>query len=486
MIGTEGWSAELPLLVVVEIERFKRGVFDMITIHDGVKHQKQEQALKVLMSNDYSEFLYGGAAGGAKSWTGATWLLFMCLLYPGTRYFVGRSELKSLRDSTALTFSKVFRAYGITQNLYKYNGSDNYYIFYNGSRIDFLSLERKPSDPFYERLGSLEYTSGWIEEAGEVCFDAYDTLRTRTNRQLNDMYGIKAKLFITCNPKKNWMFRIFYEPWKKGILGEKKYYMPCLVQENPFIDSGYIDKLREIGDKVKKERLLFGNWDYEDNPNALCQYDDICAIFGNKIAIEDGVYYLTADIARFGSDKARILVWNGYNIVDVRSFDTSSMPEVEQCILHYQQIYHISPSRCIADEDGIGGGVIDHCGIIGFRNNASPLVEPTGYIKENYVNLQTQCGYRLAKHINNHDIGFKPNLVSEEEKEQIVLELEQLQTWNSDSDGRLQLKPKAQIKEDIGHSPDWRDAILMRCYFDYANISVPNDIEKKLSNLINI
>lgn len=482
-MGARVWKAELSTLVAFEMEYFKRKDFDFITMREGRKHNKQEMALNLLVDNDHSEFLYGGAAGGAKSWTGATWLLFMCLLYPGTRYFVGRAVLKRLMESTLPTFYKVFRAYGITDKMYSFNGSYNYFQFYNGSRIDFIALAKSPSDPFFETLGSIEYTSGWIEEAGEVCFDAYDTLRTRINRQMNDEYGIFGKLFITCNPKKNWMFRIFYEPWKKGLLSEKKYYMPCLVQENPFIDSGYIDKLKEIGDKVKKERLLFGNWDYEDNPNALCQYDDICAIFDNKIAVENGVYYLTADIARFGSDKCRIMVWNGYNVVDIRSFDTSSMPEVEQCILHLQSIYHIPASQCIADEDGIGGGVVDHCGIIGFRNNASPMVEPTGNTKENYINLQTQCGYRLAKHINNHDIGFKSELISEEEKEQIVLEIEQLQTWNSDTDGRLQLKPKAQIKEDIGHSPDWRDAMLMRCYFDYANTVVPEDIEKRLSNL---
>lgn len=412
---------EIPSIVIAETELFRRGKFDFITVRDGVKHEKQEAALKTLTDTVHGEFLYGGAAGGAKSWTGATWELFMALAYPETRYFVGRAELKSLRDSTALTFNKVFKAYRITPDVYRYNGSDNYYQFYNGSRIDFLSLQRLPSDPFFESLGSKEYTSGWIEEAGEVCFDAYDTLRTRINRQLNDEYGILGKLFVTCNPKKNWMFRLFYEPWKKGILDPKKCYMPCLVQENPFIDSGYIDKLREIGDKVKKQRLLYGDWDYEDNPNALCQYDDICAIFGNKIAIRSGNYYLTADIARFGSDSARILVWDGYTVIDLQCFETSSTVEVERCILHYQRKYHIPNSRCIADEDGLGGGVVDHTGCIGFRNGSSPMVEPTEFTRENYANLQTQCGYRLAEHINNHDVGFEPSLVSEESDFSFIL-----------------------------------------------------------------
>lgn len=472
------------MLVSAEVELFKRGLYDFITVHDDRKHEKQELALQVLVDNEHSEFLYGGAAGGAKSWTGATWLTFMCLSYPGTRYFAGRAVLKSLMESTLPTFYKVFKAYGISDNLYRFNGGYNYFQFYNGSRVDFLSLAKSPSDPFYENLGSLEFTSGWIEEAGEVCFDAYDTLRSRISRQLNDQYHIHGKLFITCNPKKNWMFRLFYEPWKKGILESKKCYMPCLVQENPFIDSGYIDKLKELGDKVKKERLLKGNWDYEDNPNALCQYDDICAIFGNKIAKKTGCMYLTADIARFGSDLAIILIWDGWCVIDCCTFDKSATTEISKAILHYQQLYHIQSNRCIADEDGVGGGVVDQCGIIGFRNNGTPLVEPTEFTHENYMNLQTQCGYRLAKHINLHDVGFVEELVSEEVKQQIVIDVEQLQTWNVDSDGRLQIKPKAQIKEDIGRSPDWRDALLMRSYFDYDDYSMPNNIEKSLSNLL--
>ena len=94
----------------------------------------------------------------------------------------------------------------------------------------------KPGDPFYERYGSIEYTGGWIEEGGEVNFGAYDTLKTRVGRHLNNELGLKRKLFITCNPKKNWMYDTFYTPFKKGILPEYMYYLGCLVQENPFIE----------------------------------------------------------------------------------------------------------------------------------------------------------------------------------------------------------------------------------------------------------
>lgn len=63
------------MALAVKIELFKRGCFDFITVKDGKKHEKQENALQILTDNEHAEFLYGGAAGGAKSWTGAAWLL---------------------------------------------------------------------------------------------------------------------------------------------------------------------------------------------------------------------------------------------------------------------------------------------------------------------------------------------------------------------------------------------------------------------------
>lgn len=117
---------------------------------------------------------------------------------------------------------------------------------------------------------------------------------------------------------------------------------------------------------------------------------------------------------------------------------------------------------------------MDNCDIEGFVNNSSPL---NG---ENYQNLQAQCGYKLAEHINASDVGVEEGLMSYEEQEEITNELEQLQTWKSDSDGRLMLKPKAEIKLDIGRSPDWRDMFLMRSWFDYNEYDIPDNIEQRL------
>ena len=113
----------------------------------------------------------------------------------------------------------------------------------------------------------------------------------------------------------------------------------------------------------------------------------------------------------------------------------------------------------------IGG--VDNCGIKGFVNSARPFMEDAGddYIKPNYNNLQSQCGYYLADKINDNALYFKWKIPTRY-REEIEEELGQLKTWKADADGKVFLLPKDKIKENIGRSPDWRDVLLMRSYFD--------------------
>jgi len=51
-------------------------------------------------------------------------------------------------------------------------------------------------------------------------------------------------------------------------------------------------------------------------------------------------------------------------------------------------------------------------------------------------------------------------------KEKFLKELECLQSYELDKDGKIQLLPKIKVKELIGHSPDILDALVMRVYFN--------------------
>jgi len=418
---------------------------------------------------------YGGAAGGGKSWLGCFWLMTMCWRFPGTRWFIGRDSLKDTRESVLITWGKVAKEYGYTE--WKY--VDNEIKFNNGSAVVFLDLSFYPQkDPMFERLGSKEYTGGWIEEAGEVHFAAFDTLKSRVGRHMNTEYGIVPKILITANPKKNWLYTTFWKPFRNKVLDPAYAFIRALYQDNPFLSADYIDNMRQITDKVKRERLLKGNFDYDDNPNALCDYDSIVAIFGGNIVKPTGKYYITADIARLGSDKAVIMVWDGFRVIEKVEFDVSKTTELQHAINTLRYKYNIPNDRCIADEDGVGGGVVDNCAILGFVNNSSALPHPTSGIEEPYANLQAQCAYKLAEMIKERLILIDDCVeLTADEKDTIATELEQIQTWKMDNDeAKIRIKPKSEIKKDIGRSPDYRDTLLMRMYFVYREHE-PQDLE---------
>lgn len=459
-------TAEQINVLEVRIELFKRGNFDFITTKGAAIHHKQNAALQILTDKETKEFSYGGAAGGAKSWTGAVWLTFMCLAYSDTRWFAGRQELKSLRGSTYTTFLKVFKKYGLIQGKdWHYDGKDNYFTIRN-SRIDFVEMKYQPRDPMFERFGSFEFTGGWIEEAGEISAGAYDTIKTRTGRQNNDTYGLLGRVFSTLNPKKNWVHQYFWKPFKEGTLAKGIRFMQALVQDNPYIDAGYIETLQGIRDKVKKERLLFGNFDYDDDENALMTYDAIQDLFKNS-HIQKGEKYLTIDVARFGKDESRIYEWAGWLITKIHRLKHKSVKEVSEYVKAICEKESIPMSRVIADEDGVGGGVVDILRCKGFVNGSSALENPKSKEKENYENLKTQCSYMAADMVNKALIGFAEHIGNNTDfVERFTEEAEQVKKRDADSDGKLKIVRKEDVKEILGRSPDDWDSFMMRQWFE--------------------
>ena len=245
---------------------------------DGLQQREEQQRVNYKQLLAYRHLadpriryvVYGGAAGGGKSWLGCDWLMRCCWAFPKTRWFVGRNNIKDSRESVLVTFGKVADSYGFTD----YRITDDGIKFTNGSEIVLLDLTFYPQkDPLFERLGSKEFTGGWIEEAGEVHYMAYEVLKSRIGRHLNEEYGLEAKMLITCNPKKNWLYKHFYKPHIDGTLPKDCAFVQALVYDNPFITPDYIRTLESIGVKSIRLRLLLGKWEYESNANQLADYD---------------------------------------------------------------------------------------------------------------------------------------------------------------------------------------------------------------------
>jgi hypothetical protein len=264
----------------------------------------------------------------------------------------------------------------------------------------------------------------------------------------------------TCNPSKNWVYNQFYIKEKNGKIESDKKFIQALPQDNPHLPDSYLESLLSL-DENSRQRLYFGNWEYDNDPSKLIDFEKIQNVFTNEF-VEGGKMYISADVARFGSDKMVICVWSGFKVIDIISLNKSSIVEIAQLIRELATKYKVPMSNVIIDEDGVGGGVVDMLkGCKGFVNNSKPLTVENQVVQ--YQNLKTQCYFKLAELIQSDKVFI--NCKEQTIIDEITKELEMVKRNKIDSDGKLQIISKETVKASIGRSPDYSDALMMRMYF---------------------
>lgn len=416
---------------------------------------KQTLTIDVLEDCVTKEILYGGSAGGGKSVIGCYWILKNALKYAGTRWLIGRAKLKTLKETTLKTFFEVAKMQGLIADVhYKYNSTASLITFLNGSEVMLKDLFAYPSDVNFDELGSLEISGAFIDEANQVTKKAKDIVKSRIRFKL-DEYGLIPKIFMSCNPAKNWTYTDFYKPHRDNELPEGRAFIPALATDNKHLSKHYLDNLQEL-DNASKERLLYGNWDYDNSPDRMIEFDQIINLWRPNPVIS-GAGHMTIDVARLGKDKTVIMVWKGFNVIEIKDIPKSGLDKIKEVGEVIAAKHKIPLRNIIADEDGVGGGLVDFWkGIRGFVNGSRALK------KENYANLKTQCVYHTARRVMNGEY----SVCATEARDLLIEELEWLRTYKMDSDSKLQMLPKEKVKQQIGRSPDYSDAFIMRVWFE--------------------
>jgi len=457
---------------------------------------KQEEALEILSQRSPVKILtYGGGVGGLKSSTGVLFQIFKRLMYAGSRGVIGRSVLKDITETTLVTFFETCQRLGLKQGYhYTYNQQSYDITFFNKSKILLKQLSYEPSDPNYERFGSLEIMDVFVDEAGQVQKKAIEILSSRCRHKLTDFCphcraeglnrgevaeydnderfpfpkpvkwicsqcgivtsGLIPKILLTCNPNKNFLYTDYYLPSTKGELPMDKAFIQSLYFHNPWLSQEYIDGLDSLSDYDKK-RLKDGDWNFDDDSDKLFNTFNLNQMFRNEI-MGDGVFYITGDIARFGRDKTILIVWNGWTIVEMVELVRSGIVETSTRIQELVKQYNVRLSNVLLDEDGVGGGAVDITKARGFMNGSKAVHS------DKYVNIKTECYYKLAEVIENG----KLTILAASNKERIIKELETIKRYRSDADSKNRVTPKEEIKRIHGFSPDIADSMMMRAYFD--------------------
>lgn len=411
---------------------------------------------------------------GGKSFIGAFWLFSNCLNYKGSVFVMGRRSLTNLKKTTFLSFLKVIsnKEWGMGLNpddYFKVNWQTNIIEFHNGSKIFLMDMAHQPSDPEYLRFGGLELDGAFIDESNECDRTALNILSSRIGRGITNL---PPKLLETFNPSKNHVYSRFYQPWKLRNFDKHTVFIPSLPKDNPHLSADYIEQLKTLPE-VQQQRLLYGNFDYDDDDRALCNFDKLQDCFTNTFLLDenkDSKSYITADLAMAGRDNFVVTSWKGLVCKFEHIIGKSGGKDIELTLRDTAEKTKTPRSQLLYDYDGMGNYLDSYLkGAVAFKNGSSALDKTT------YKNLKGECAFKLAELINEGKIlldvpvdmyvriGGKDILL----REVLLEELGQLKRDNLDKDEqKLKLISKEEMKANIGRSPDFLDCLIMRMYWE--------------------
>lgn len=458
-----------------------------------------------IQPNKYVDWLgYGGAAGGAKTDLGCKLFTHIAQTFPGSHTAIGRNTLVDLKKTTLVSLFELFAKNNLQEGRnkdYHYNDELSCIEFSNSSVIFLVELKNRPRDPLYQNLGGLQLTAAWVEESNEVPSRAIEILYSRTGRRnVNPMWIDNLKQFFgkydpdlktyifkrfmleTFNPGKGHVYTYFWKPFKKLLkenipMPEGRAFVRALPRDNRYLSKDYLEGLSRLS-KATKERLLYGNFDYDDDPQKLFVYDKITDLFTNT-HVKEGNKYMVIDPAGKGRDKTVVSMWTGWRAykwyMETRTDQSLLIPLLRE----FQKKEEIPNSNTICDYDGLGVGIVDQMKCKAFQGGSSPILSEEEKEKEmvsNYKNLRAQCFFLLADKVNKNEIYIKtPNTETEEA---IIEELDVIKEINDGKDQKKQIIPKGSLKEDpttetirsqLGRSPDYADTLMMRMWFEVGS-----------------
>jgi len=424
--------------------------------------KRQSQAWKYLNDDSTNIVLFGGSAGGGKSWLGCLWITTLCLQYKGIRCLIGRTVLTQLKLTTLNTLFDLLNVMGLKSGEhYNFNGQSNVMTFNNGSEIIFKDLQQQPSDPNMDSLGSLEISAAFVDEASQITSLTFSIIKSRLRYKLNE-YNLIPKVLMTCNPANNWIKKDFYLPHVNGILEENKIFIPSLPLDNPHLPHSYIQMLKELPPQQRR-RLLEGDWDYLDDTGSLFEFDSISDSVFRDTPNGMDKKYMSVDVGRFGSDRSVVTIWVGLVVTEILIYTKLSTTDLSSEIRTLIQKYGIHINHLIVDSDGVGGGVADQLrGCVNFVNNSKALHD------QNFSNLKSQCYVKLSDMLKEGKISL--NLMDPTIVDDLTQELLSVKLKDIDKDNKVAVQSKDEMKKVLGKSPDLSDSLMMKMYFDIKNL----------------
>jgi len=418
---------------------------------------KQDKVFEMFNDEKTTEIVYGGSLRSGKTHLLAALMCLKCLEYPGIRVAVGRNVIAKIKSSILVNIIEVLDGWKLKNGThYKYNSTSGEITFSTGSKILFVALAYRPSDPNYITLGGEQFTFGVIDEATEVEEKGKSIFQTRIGRYKNAEYKIKPILIMTCNPSKSsFIYRDFYKPWKEGRLEDHQQFIQALPEDNTYNSPGYLENLRKTLSLTERRRLLDGEWELEDSPNSLFKSTDVALMYDSSIILDqDTTMRISADIA-FTSDKCILIVWSGLTVKKIVSIPQGST--VIDTIKRLAEEYGVKPNNVCWDADGVGKYIKQYFPSGTEIHNGAKTIANHGY-----SNLKTELYFKLSELVAAGKVKIEDHSFSKDIDEELAV-IKHKPKENMTN--KIELISKGQMKRELGHSPDISDALAYGMVF---------------------
>lgn len=212
---------------------------------------------------DAFEVLFGGAAGGGKSFGQLIDAFLYALRYPGSKQLIFRRSFPDLEKSLIRVSQSLY-----PRAIYTYNETKHTGRFKNGSLIDFGYIS---SDSDVYQYQSAEYDVIRFDELTHFTEFQYVYMVSRV-RGAN---GFPKHIKSSTNPGgvgHAWVKARFVDPAPPNTVFEARteegtvmtrVFLPAMVADNPYLasaDPDYVNRLRALPERERRA-LLYGEWD---------------------------------------------------------------------------------------------------------------------------------------------------------------------------------------------------------------------------------
>ncbi len=213
---------------------------------------------KRFIDSTADEVLFGGAAGGGKSYAQIIDALIYAVTYPGSRQLILRRTYPELDKSIIRQSLALY-----PKSIYKYSSSSHTGLFSNGSVIDFGYCDNE-NDVY--RYQSAEFDVIRFDELTHFTKEMYVYLISR----LRGVNGYPKQMKSSTNPGgigHKWVKERFIDVGESGVEHStdtgRRIFIPSFVTDNVFLmakDRNYLKRLENLSEKDRKA-LLYGQWD---------------------------------------------------------------------------------------------------------------------------------------------------------------------------------------------------------------------------------